>query len=273
MSGRVLAVAESDSSGGAGIQADIKTILAFGGYASTAVSSVVAQNTNGIVASHIMDSAFVAQQMRVILEDIGTDVIKTGILGNEAIINAVSDVLDEVQHDGYKVLIDPSVVSRTGQSLLDSDTIATLKRRLLVRASVLTPNRWEAELLTGVKIKDLDDMRHATEMMITFGADAVVLKAGQLTGKEVVTLVVSDGIEEVIESPMINTRHTHGAGCTLSAGIAVALAQGSPLLTAVERSLDFLNRAIETAPLYGSGVGPINHAHSVPGDISFKKVV
>lgn len=263
MSGRVLAIAESDSSGGAGIQADIKTVLAFGGYAATAVAGMTAQNTRGIMGFQAADPDFVAQQIRVVLDDMNMDVIKTGLLGNESIINAVSDILDELQDEDYKVVVDPCIVARNGQPLLDMDTIATLKRRLLVRAHVLTPNRREAELLTGMTIKDLDDMRHATEMMLTFGAEAVVLKGGQITGIDVVDLVATEDGDKIFESAVVQNDNTHGAGCTLAAGIAACLAQGQDVFAAVENSLSFLNEAIRNAEEIGQGAGPVNHAYKI----------
>ena len=270
MAGRIISVTTSDSSGASGIQADIKTVLAFGGYAATAVTGVAVQDSHGIQNFCPMDASFVAEQMRVVLNDIGADVIKTGILGRESIINSVSDILDEVMEKEYIIVVDPSVVGRDCKPFLSNEAIATLKRRLLVRANVLTPNRKEAEILTGYEIKDLDGMRHVAEMMITFGAEAVFLKGGQFTDSKVVNLLVYSGGEEILESPVFNTKHNMGAGCTLSAGIAVALAEGNSLLTAVERSVDFLNKAIEKTLGYGSGIGPINHAHSIPNDISFK---
>ncbi len=270
MIGRVLSVTVSDSSGASGIQADVKTMLAFGCYTTTAVTGIAAQDTYGIKNFYKIDAGFVAEQMRLALNDIGADVIKTGILGRESIINSVSDVLDDVLNEDYIIVVDPSIVGRDAKAFLSNEAIATLKRRLLVRANILTPNRREAELLTGIEIKDLDDMRHAAEMMITFGAEAVFLKGGQLTDSKVINLLVYSGGEEILESPVYKTRHIMGAGCTLSAAIAAALSDGNSLLSAVERAVDFLNSSIEQSLNLGKGIGPINHGHSIPYDISFK---
>jgi len=263
MQGRILTVAESDSCGGAGIQADIKTILAMGGYASSAITALTVQNSKGIFGFEAVSPEFVARQMRIVLDDIGTDVIKVGVLQNTAMIDAVGDVLDDMLSREYKVVIDPSMVDRAGKQLLDMEAIAALKRRLLVRATVLVPNRQEAELLTGMEIKDLKDMRHATDMMRSLGADAVVLKGGQITDDVVVDLVATDAGETILESPVQDTPHTLGAGSTFSSGIATALAQGMDIVPAVERALAFLNKSIETAPGFGEGTGPLNHGHAI----------
>ena len=260
---RILTVAESDSGGGSGIQADIKTIMAFGAYASSAVTSVTAQNSKGVQEYVNIEPSFVAMQMRAVLSDIGADAIKVGLLGGTQMINDVSDVLDELLGRDIKIIVDPSMVARDGLAMLDQETIATLKRRLLVRATVLTPNLREAELLTGMKIHDLDDMKHAADMLRTLGADAVVLKGGAISGDTVIDLVATNQGETLFESPIMRTRHTQGAGATLSTAIAVCLAEGMDIASAVRRSLDYLNRAIETAYGFGQGAGPINHGHII----------
>lgn len=258
---RILTVAESDSGGGSGIQADIKTILAFGGYASSAVTSVTAQNSRGVREYVGIDPAFVVKQMRAVLDDIGVDAIKIGLLGGNEMINRVSDVLDELMGGPVKVVIDPSMVARDGSVMLDQESIATLKRRLLIRATVLTPNLREAELLTGMKIHDIDDMKHAADMMRTLGAEAVILKGGPISGEAVIDLVATADGETLFESPIFRTRHTQGAGATLSTALAVCLAEEMDINSAMRRSLDYLNRAIETAYGFGEGAGPINHGH------------
>lgn len=260
---RILTVSESDSGGGAGIQADIKTIMAFGGYASSAITSVTAQNSRGVQEYMSIEPSFVALQMRAVLDDIGADAIKIGLLGGTQMINDVSDVLDDLLEKDIKIVVDPSMVERDGSVMIDQETIATLKRRLLVRATVLTPNLREAELLTGMKIHDIDDMKHAADMIRTLGADAVVLKGGQISGEKVVDLVATNDGETIFESPILRTRHTQGAGATLSTAIAICIAEGMDTVSAVRRSLDYLNRAIETAYGFGQGAGPINHGHPI----------
>ena len=260
---RILTIAESDSGGGSGIQADIKTIMAFGGYAASAVTSVTAQNSKGVQEYVNIEPSFVVMQMRAVLDDIGADAIKIGLLGGGQMINDVSDVLDELLETKIKVVIDPSIVARDGTVMLDHGTIATLKRRLLVRATVLTPNLREAELLTGMKVHDIDDMKHAADMLRTLGAEAVVLKGGAISGEKVVDLVATSDGETIFESPILRTRHTQGAGATLSTAIAICVAQGMDVPAAVKTGLDYLNRAIETAYGFGQGAGPINHGHVI----------
>ena len=271
MIGRILSVSESDSSSAAGIQADIKTVLALGGYATTAVTCVLAQSTKGAASSRVMEPAFVVEQMRAVLNDIGTDAIKVGFLNNRQMIDAVADVLDEYQNKNIPVVIDPSIVLRNGQVLVDELAVAAWKRRLYIRATVLTPNLREAEVLTGMHIKDIDAMRHATDMMRTLGVENVVLKAGQAISDKLVYFVANDDGEKVYERPRIDTGNTLGAGGTLSTAIAVSLAQGLNIHEAVERSLDYLQRAMESAQ---SAVvnGPMNHAFHINKNQAFYNV-
>ena len=262
MSGRVLTVAESDSCGAAGLQADVKTIMALGGYATTSIAAVTSQNTHGIAHLHTLEPWFVAQQLRITLEDIGAEAIKTGILVNADIVNAVGDVLDDYREKNIPVIVDPSIIARQGEQLMDDAAITVLKRRLFIRASVLTPNIREAELLTGMTIRDMDHMRHATRMLRTLGAETVLLKAGAINGKATY-LVASEGEERVYERLMIDTKHTLGAGTTLAAAIAVSLAQKMEIFTAIERGLDFMHQAILHAPDFGTTAGPVNHACTI----------
>ncbi len=263
MAGRVLTVAESDCSGSAGIQADIKTILALGGYATTAVSTVTVQSTERVLSSFPLAPEVVAEQMRCVLQDIGTDAVKIGFLTSEAMVNAVSDVLDETQKSNVPVIVDPSIVTRDGRTLVDDAAIAAWKRRLYVRTTVLTPNLREAELLTGMKIKDIDDMRHATDMMRTLAVENVILKAGRaMSGKELYLVATEDG-EKIYERPVLDTKYTLGAGCTMASAIAISLAQGMDVFKSVERALDFMHQAMLHAPGYGKVAGPINHAFNI----------
>lgn len=269
MAGRVLTIAESDSSGGSGIQADVKTILALGGYATTAITGITAQNSQGIDQFQIVDPLLVAAQMESVLKDIGTDAVKTGILNNLVAVEAVADVLDRYAARPLPVVVDPSLVDRADALLVDEMTIATLKRRLLVRADVLTPNIAEAEYLTGVKLRDIDAMRHAAVMLRTLGAENIVLKAGRVFSQSELYLVVTDQDERIYERPQVSTPHTAGAGCTIASAIAVSLAQGLPIFTAVERALDFLHQAILHAPGFGAGCGPMNHAFAIERQQAF----
>ncbi len=260
---KILTVAESDSCGGSGIQADIKTIMALGGYASSAITSVTAQNTQGIQDVVQMDPAFVVAQMRAAIGDIGVDAIKVGLLGSIAMIDRVADVLDQLHSGPCKVVLDPSMVARDGSVAMDQDTISALKRRLLVRATAVTPNRREAELLTGMTISDLDGMRHAADMMLTLGAEIVILKGGPISGEKLVDLVATLDGDRTFETAIIPTQHTQGAGATLSSALAVCLAEGMDAFSAMQRSLEFLNRSIASAHGFGKGAGPINQAHMI----------
>jgi len=263
MSGRVLAVAESDSCGAAGIQADIKTILALGGYATTALSAVAAQSTTGIEYLHALEPGLVSQQMRVVLKDIGADVIKTGFLINKDIINAVADVLDEEQYRDIPVVVDPAIIAREGGQLMDEQAIAMLKRRLFVRTAVLTPNLRETELLTGLRIRDSEDMYHAVDMMRTFGMENIVLKAGQGSEGKAVYLVATLEEKRVYERSMLDTSNTLGAGATLASAIAVGLARKIDFFQTVERALDFMHQAMLHAPDLGIKAGPVGHAFDI----------
>jgi hydroxymethylpyrimidine/phosphomethylpyrimidine kinase len=265
MNGRVLIVAGSDASGGAGIQADIKTVTALGGYAATAITALTAQNTLGVFGVMAVPPDFVRAQMDAVLSDIGADCIKTGMLHDAAVIEAVADMLAAAAPDTPLVL-DPVMVATSGARLIDPPAVATLKRRLIPRAAVLTPNVPEAEALTGMAIGGLDDMRRAAELLLRLGAGAVLLKGGHLGGETLRDLVIEPAGSYVIEAPRVATRHTHGTGCTLASAVATGLAQGLALRPAIERAHAYVQRAIRTAPGYGGGHGPLNHGHTVLGD-------
>lgn len=268
MPGKVLTVAESDSCGASGIQADTKTILALGGYAMTSLSAVTSQNPGGIAHLHALDPWFVEQQMRITLADIGADAIKTGSLVNAAIVNAVGDVLDSYKNKDIPVVVDPAIIARRGEPLMDEEAIATLKRRLFVRSTVLTPNLREAELLSGVPIRTLEDMRHAARMLRTLGAENVLLKTGAFFGDKAALMLVTEDEERLYERPALNSKNTLGAGATLSAALAVSLAQKLDIHAAVERAFEFVHQAIINAPRFGSGAGPMNHAYAIEEKIA-----
>jgi hydroxymethylpyrimidine/phosphomethylpyrimidine kinase len=258
-----LIVAGSDSGGGAGIQGDIKTVTALGGYAATAVTALTAQNTLSVFRVVPVNPEFVAEQMRVVLEDIGADAIKTGMLHTAEVIEAVADVFDE-RGIGIPLVVDPVMVSKSGALLLDSDALLALKRRVLVRAEIVTPNLPEAMALTGMsEIRDLADMRHAGELIRSLGPRTVLIKGGHLESDTVFDLLSTDDGEVVFQSARIHTPHTHGTGCALASAIATSLAQGYPLQGAVTRARAWLEQAILTAPGHGHGNGPLNHGHTV----------
>ena len=255
--GRVLIVAGSDSGGGAGIQADLKTVTAFGVYGATAITALTAQNTLGVFGLHPVPAEFVAHQMRVVLEDIGADAIKIGMLGNGEIAAAVAEVLELSAYRDIPVILDPVLSSTSGHALLDEAGLETLKSRLIPRANLVTPNLAEAEILTGVAAHDLPTMRRAAEAILALGARSVLIKGGHLEGDALTDLLIGAKGEEVFRHPCIQTRHTHGTGCTLASAIAAGVARGLPLMRAVTEACDYVQAAIRAAPGLGQGNGPL----------------
>ncbi len=256
MQGRVLVVAGSDSGGGAGVQADIKTITALGGYAATAITALTAQDTRGVYGIMAVPAAFVRAQMRAVLDDIGADVVKTGMLGDAALIDEVCDVLGADRC----VVVDPVMVATSGARLLDPAAVDTLRRRLLPLATVLTPNVPEAEALTGMSIANEAGMAEAARMLLAMGPKAVLLKGGHLDGESCADLLLTAEGTEIFRAPRIATRNTHGTGCTLASAIAAGLAQKMDLIAAVTRAHAYVQSAIASAPGYGGGYGPLDHA-------------
>lgn len=262
MRGRVLIVAGSDSGGGAGIQADIKAVTALGGFAATAVTALTAQNTLGVFGVVGVDPAFVAAQMRVVLADIGADCIKTGMLHGAAIAGAVVDCL-EVAAPTVPLVVDPVMIAKGGAPLLEVAAQTILRDRLVPRATVLTPNVPEAEVLTGRKITDLAAQKWAAQALRESGAVAVLLKGGHLPGATVSdVLATADGLE-TLTSRRLDTPHTHGTGCTLASAIATGLAQAMSVRDAIVRARRYVHAAIAAAPGYGSGHGPLDHGVTV----------
>ena len=262
VNGRVLIVAGSDSGGGAGIQADIKAVSALGAYAMTAIAALTAQNTTGVYGVVPVDPAFVALQMKLVLEDIGADAVKIGMLANAPVIKAVAAEYEE-RAVNVPLVLDPVMIAKSGHHLLDPDAVLTLRRRLLPLAEVVTPNLPEAEALTDLPIRDLDDMRRAAELMLSFGPKSVLLKGGHLEDDTLYDLLLTEEGETVFEGRRVHTPHTHGTGCTLSSAIAAGLAQGLSTRDAVARARRYVETAILTAPGLGHGHGPLNHLHTV----------
>jgi len=259
--GRVLVVAGSDSGGGAGIQADIKTITVLGGYAATAVTALTAQNTLGVFGVLPIDPDFVAEQMSVVLSDIGADAVKTGMLFSAEIIAAVASTL-EVRARRLPIIVDPVMVAKGGTALLQQRARVALLERLLPLAALITPNAPEAEALSGVKIETVSDMERAADRLLGFGASAVLIKGAHLAGDVIVDLLrTADGEAARFEHPRIATKSTHGTGCTLASAIATGVALGFTLRDAVARAEDYVLEAIRTAPGLGQGHGPLNHGH------------
>ena len=262
MKGRVLIVAGSDSGGGAGIQADIKTVTALGGYAATAITALTAQDTNTVHGVHAVPAAFVAEQMRVVLADIGANCIKTGMIHSEPIIEAVARTAAE-HAAGVPLVVDPVLVAKGGASLLEASAMRALANTLVSRATLVTPNIPEAERLTGLSIATVDDMARAAERIHRLGPEAVLVKGGHLRSERLTDLLSHPGGIQRFHAHRIETRHTHGTGCTLASAIAVGIAQGMPLADAVARARRYLHRAILAAPGYGAGHGPVDHGVTV----------
>lgn len=261
MTGRVLIVAGSDSSAGAGIQADLKTVMALGGYATTAITALTAQNTLGVAAVLPVGPDFVRRQMETALADIGADAVKTGMLVDAAVVEAVADALEKTASN-TPLIVDPVIASTSGAVLLDEPGVERLKRRLIAGAAVVTPNIPEAAMLTGVTVADLDGMRRAADALLRLGARAVVVKGGHLPGDTLIDLVATPKDSFLLKARRQKTRATHGTGCTYASAIAVALAQGMALRPAVEQAHDFVQQAIRNAPGLGSGLGPLGHVPS-----------
>ncbi|MBA1147215.1 bifunctional hydroxymethylpyrimidine kinase/phosphomethylpyrimidine kinase [Ectothiorhodospiraceae bacterium WFHF3C12] len=260
--GRVLIVAGSDSGGGAGIQADIKTVTALQGYAATAVTALTAQNTLGVEGIHGVPEAFIREQMRVVLDDIGADAVKTGMLHSTAVVECVCETLDAYAPD-VPLVADPVMVAQSGDRLLVEEAVEAIRDRLLPRAALITPNVPEAQVLTGREIREVADMDAAAESLLALGAGAVLLKGGHLAGEDVTdVLATAQGLRHFV-NPRVNTRNDHGTGCTLASAIATGIGQGLSLEQAVARGRAYLQRALETARPLGAGHGPVNHAHTV----------
>lgn len=266
--GRVLIVAGSDSGGGAGIQADIKTVTALGGFAMTAITALTAQNTRGVAAIHAVPVPFIRQQIEVVLDDLGADAIKTGMLHSAPVIEAVVERLTTLAPQ-VPIVADPVMVAQSGDSLVEDSAVEALRQLLLPAAALVTPNAPEAARLTGLAVDDVDGQKRAAERLIELGAKAVLVKGGHLGGETISDVLADETAIRVLSSPRVDTRNTHGTGCTLASAIAAGLAQSLRLPQAVERARAYLWQALATAPGFGHGQGPLNHAHSVrpfPGD-------
>jgi hydroxymethylpyrimidine/phosphomethylpyrimidine kinase len=260
--GRVLVIAGSDSGGGAGVQADIKTITALGGYAATSITAVTVQNTLGVTGVHPIPLEFIAAQARAVLDDIGADAIKTGMLGDVGVVETVAVILEYAQSErvgAVPIVVDPVMVAKGGASLLADAAIGAVKSLMIPRATLLTPNAPEAAALTGLSVETTDDLRRAGEALLAMGAKAVLMKGGHVSGDRVVDVLMTSAGETTFEGERIDTRHTHGTGCTLASACATGLAQGLPLEQAVARAWNYVHEAMLRAPGLGQGHGPLDH--------------
>ncbi len=260
---RVLSIAGSDSGGGAGIQADLKTFAALGCYGMTAITALTAQNTLGVSAIHAVPPAIVRAQIDAVVEDIGLHAVKIGMLHSPEIVQTVAQSID--RHGLANVVLDPVMVATSGAVLIDNPAIAALVQELFGRAAVVTPNLDEASLLVGRLVDSEQAMEAAAQELLGMGANSVLLKGGHLTGDVVSDLLVTrGGAVHWMRGPRIRSANTHGTGCTLSSAIAAHLALGADLLAAVEAARSYVRAALEAGARVrtGAGSGPLNHGHA-----------
>ncbi len=252
-----LTIAGSDSGGGAGIQADLKTFHTFGVFGCSALTAVTAQNTTEVAAVYTLPEEIVREQIRAVATDLPPDAVKTGMLANAALVECVAQAIAEYQLSNY--VLDPVMISTSGHRLLDQEAEDTIRRRLIPLATVVTPNLHEAHILTGLAVETPSDLADAAKAILDLGAGAVLVKGGHLAGDVVVDLLRTEESEHVWSRPRIDTPAGHGTGCTLSAALAAGLAAGQPLADAADAAVDFVARALASAPGLGAGRGPINH--------------
>ncbi|MFZ9395718.1 MAG: bifunctional hydroxymethylpyrimidine kinase/phosphomethylpyrimidine kinase [Erythrobacter sp.] len=256
---RILSIAGSDSSGGAGIQADIKTIAMLGGYAMTAITAATAQNTVGVQAITPLSGSFVAQQIASCIDDIGVDAVKIGMLHDADIIRHVAAALEALPTE-VPVVLDPVMIATSGDPLIAPDAIAAIEALLFPRATVLTPNLPELEHMAGRRLPDSGLMEDAAASLASRHGVHVLAKGGHTDDAQVIDLLVApDGKALLYRHARLDTRHTHGTGCTLSAAIATLLGHGQPLEHAITLARNFVWRAIQAAPGFGAGNGPLGH--------------
>ena len=259
---RALTIAGSDSGGGAGIQADLKTFGALGVYGMSAITAVTVQNTKGVADYEELSPETVGAQIRAVATDIGVDAAKTGMLASAAIVEAVADAIRETAI--AKLVVDPVFVSKHGHPLLQEDAVAALRSKVVPLAMVVTPNLPEASGLAGFEVRTRQDMKRAAEAILELGASSVLVKGGHLEDRGRASDLFFDGdCMEWLESERIETPHTHGTGCVLSAAIAAHLAKGSDTLEAVSRGKEFVTEAIRDALEIGEGIGPVNPLWSI----------
>ncbi|MDT9027168.1 bifunctional hydroxymethylpyrimidine kinase/phosphomethylpyrimidine kinase [Rossellomorea yichunensis] len=254
---KALTIAGSDSGGGAGIQADIKTFQELGSYGMSVITAVTAQNTLGVQGVYPVSMEGIVQQLDAIGQDLGPHASKTGMLHSGEVIEAVSE---RIIHYGWEnVVLDPVMIAKGGAELLQDEAIRALKEQLIPLSAVITPNLPEAEVITGIKIETLDDRKDASKMLIEMGAKSVVIKGGHADGEQVIDLFYDGTTLEEMVSPRIETSHTHGTGCTFSAAITAQLANGMDIREAVKTAKAFIRAAIENPLGIGNGHGPTNH--------------
>ena len=265
---KILIIAGSDSSGGAGIQADIKTVTALGSYAMTAITAITVQNTTGVSSVVPIKAKEIGKQILFTCRDIKPDAIKIGMLHSSKVIISVVNALKKVKTP--KIVLDPVMVAKGGTKLINQKAIKTLKEKLIRKAYLITPNIPEAEILTKIKIKNLEDMICAGRILLKIGAKNVLLKGGHNKTKYVQDVLLSKQSIEIFKNCRIKTKNTHGTGCTLSSAITTFLSCGKPLKKSCELGTKYVNQAIRSNINYGKGHGPINHLNSILLDRKFR---
>lgn len=254
---RALTIAGSDSGGGAGIQADLKTFAAHGVYGCSAITAVTAQNTLGVLQWLAMPADLVTAQIEAVASDIGIDAVKVGMLANAAVVEAVAAAIEDL--DLPQVVVDPVMIAKGGDRLLEEEAVAALRTELLRKAHVVTPNVPEAEVLSGQTIRSVEGMRRAARAILSLGPRVVIVKGGHLDGPESIDIVSSLHGEFELRKPRLSTRNTHGTGCTFSSAIAANLARGLDDQSAIEQAREYLDGAMRHAPDIGRGHGPLQH--------------
>ena len=258
---KILIIAGSDSSGGAGIQADIKTVTALGSYAMTAITAVTSQNTTGVKSISSISSKEISKQIEFTSKDIKPDAIKIGMLHSAEVINAVLKSLNKI--NVKKIILDPVMIAKGGTKLIDNRSIKILKSKLIKKVSLITPNIPEAEILTKTKIVSEDDMIYVARILVSLGAKNVLIKGGHLKSRIMRDIFLSKNKISIFKNKKINTKNTHGTGCTLSSAIATYYSCGKTLKKSCEMAIKYVNHSIGTGPKYGKGHGPINHLSTI----------
>ena len=258
---KILVIAGSDSSGGAGIQADIKTITSLGSYAMTAITAITSQNTTGVLSISKVPINEIKRQIEFTSKDIRPDAIKIGMLHSKKVIETVINSLKKIKVK--KIILDPVMVAKGGTKLVDDKSIEIIKTKLMNRVSLITPNIPEAEILAKIKIKTTDDMIIAGKKLLSFGAKNVLIKGGHLKKQNIIDVFVNKKEISIFKNKKINTKNTHGTGCTLSSAITAYFACGKTLKKSCEMAIKYVNEAIASRPNYGKGHGPINHLNSI----------
>jgi len=258
---KILIIAGSDSSGGAGIQADIKTVTSLGSYAMTAITAVTSQNTTGVFSIIPIPAIEISRQIEFTSKDIKPDAIKIGMLHTPPVINSVIKSLNKIKIK--KIVLDPVMIAKGGAKLIDDKSVQILKKKLLKKVSLITPNIPEAEILTQTKINSKEDMIYAAKILLNLGAKNVLIKGGHLSSNTISDIFLNNKEISIFQNKKIKTISTHGTGCTLSSAIAAYYSCGKTLKKSCELAIKYVNHAIGTRPGYGKGHGPINHLNTI----------